>query len=379
MQVSDILSDEFSVEWGVSATAPPPRKRQKTSPEDSELTFSCGDSVRQYTIQNTIGQGSFGRVYEATYPGTSTEPGGKVALKVSKRALNSADRELEVLTHLKTSTTSKYVLQMREEFVWLSDSMLHHQCLVFPFYGSVSLSDRIYNSTGCPGWAPLQLHEVSALGRQLLCGLSHLKSLGVIHRDIKPPNIMMHSGTPVIIDVGSSFLLNQDWEPCEKNVYCVTRWYRAPELAQRFRTDFDDNDPPPEIRVTGDYDTRVDLWSLACVLGECANRQVLLLGGNNLRQMEAIVRMCGMPSPRMVGAHDFYFNADCSPKNADWAQNPDALEDACRTMTTDWERVAAADVPDRSAQFKNLLAAMLRYDPETRLSLEDTQRHGFFA
>ena len=94
-------------------------------------------------------------------------------------------------------------------------------------------------------------------------GLKYIHSAGAIHRDIKPQNLLVNSNCDLkICDFGLSTVKNGE---VNKNFqltnYVVTRWFRAPEVLLKYSTT--------------DYDSKVDMWSVGCVLAEMYLRKVL--------------------------------------------------------------------------------------------------------
>ena len=88
--------------------------------------------------------------------------------------------------------------------------------------------------------------------QQLLSGLKHCHSHGVLHRDIKGSNLLIdNNGILKIADFGlASFFEHHQSAPLTSHV--VTLWYRPPEL----------------LLGATYYGVAVDLWSSGCILGE---------------------------------------------------------------------------------------------------------------
>lgn len=66
--------------------------------------------------------------------------------------------------------------------------------------------------------------------------------------------------------------------------YISTRWYRAPELL--FGSEF--------------YTASVDVWSIGCIFAELLTRSSFLPGTDTENQLELIIEMIGMPSPKAM-------------------------------------------------------------------------------
>jgi serine/threonine protein kinase len=113
---------------------------------------------------------------------------------------------------------------------------------------------------------------------QLLSALVYMHQQGWVHRDIKPPNILlMKDNTLKLADLG----LVRSTVTCKKMTPMVcTLWYRAPELLLQ----------DPSAREG------VDVWSVGCILGEMLLGEPIFRGENELNQIAQIYRLCGVPS-----------------------------------------------------------------------------------
>lgn len=82
---------------------------------------------------------------------------------------------------------------------------------------------------------PIELTDfhVQSITYQILCGVKYIHSARVIHRDLKPGNILVNSqGVVKICDFGLARGISEDTESERIKItrYVATRWYRAPEL-----------------------------------------------------------------------------------------------------------------------------------------------------
>lgn len=198
-------------------------------------------------------------------------------------------------------------------------------------------------------YSPVQFLEfhVRNFLYQILCGLKYVHSADVIHRDLKPGNILVLArGVLKICDFGLARAIHvaprhglQAPDPITN--YVATRWYRAPELILRL----------------SNYGKPVDMWAVGCILGELYGRQPLMPGKSSIHQLHEIVKYLGSPREKFI------------LQSANWA----APANKCAPV--DWAMV----YPFASSESFLVLDLLLKWDPQKRLTVEQLLKHLFFA
>ncbi|XP_028756523.1 probable serine/threonine-protein kinase At1g09600 isoform X2 [Neltuma alba] len=122
--------------------------------------------------------------------------------------------------------------------------------------------------------------QIKCYMQQLLRGIEHCHSHGVLHRDIKGSNLLIDkNGNLKIGDFG----LATFFEPSKAQVLTsrvVTLWYRPPEL----------------LLGATNYGVAVDLWSAGCILAELFAGKPIMPGRTEVEQLHKIFKLCGSPS-----------------------------------------------------------------------------------
>uniref|UniRef100_Q2QSE2 [RNA-polymerase]-subunit kinase n=1 Tax=Oryza sativa subsp. japonica TaxID=39947 RepID=Q2QSE2_ORYSJ len=118
--------------------------------------------------------------------------------------------------------------------------------------------------------------EVRVAMRQLLSGAKRMHDAGLMHRDLKPDNVLVDArGNLKICDLGLS---QSTASPPPYSNPIGTRWYCAPEI----------------LLGSTDYDERVDAWSLGCIMAELLARKPLFRGSSDREQLGEIVDVLGV-------------------------------------------------------------------------------------
>lgn len=113
---------------------------------------------------------------------------------------------------------------------------------------------------------------------QILRGLKYIHSANVLHRDLKPTNLLLNANCDLkIADFGLARTLSETDFMTE---YVVTRWYRAPEL----------------LLNCSAYTAAIDIWSVGCIFMELLNRAPLFPGRDYVHQLRLITEVFPTPT-----------------------------------------------------------------------------------
>lgn len=177
---------------------------------------------------------------------------------------------------------------------------------------------------------------------QMARALAFMHNQGVLHRDIKPQNVLIDSSTNrvYICDFGSAKKFNGE----EQNVaYICSRYYRAPEL----------------IFGNTDYDSSIDIWSFGCVLAEMFLGKPIFQGETTVDQLLQIIKILGTPNNDQLQ----YLN-----KN--------------NTMNYQFPTVRPYTISKimsgKSKELISLLQKIFTYEPHNRFSALEIMAHPFF-
>ncbi|SCZ99229.1 BZ3500_MvSof-1268-A1-R1_Chr3-1g05891 [Microbotryum saponariae] len=189
---------------------------------------------------------------------------------------------------------------------------------------------------------------VKKLMTQLLLGLSHLHSRRILHRDLKPQNLLIDkAGNLKIADFGLARAFGIPLRTYTHEI--VTLWYR-----------------PPCVLLGGRrYTTAVDVWSVGTIFAEMLSGMPLVPGDSEIDQIFKIFRqvLC-----QLLG----------TPTAEVWpglATMPDFKPTFPRWRPQDLREV----LPEMDHTSLHLLSGMLTYDPARRISAKSSLLHPYFT
>eukprot|EP00761_Pharyngomonas_kirbyi_P008854 gb/GECH01008866.1/.p1 GENE.gb/GECH01008866.1/~~gb/GECH01008866.1/.p1 ORF type:complete len:363 (+),score=68.03 gb/GECH01008866.1/:1-1089(+) len=314
----------------------------KLPSEDEELArYEVQGAVfevpKRYELNYVIGQGAYGIVVS----GTDTETDERVAVKkvigvfehdrdFQKRIL----RELRILAHFE-----------HENIIGLKDLVLPKDKDDFEHvYIITELMDtdlrQIVKSD-----QQLTDQHVQYFLYQILRGLKCIHSANVLHRDLKPGNLLLNADCELkICDFGLSRGVDFEVDPTLSTPYVATRWYRAPELLLQWET----------------ATRAMDMWSVGCIFAELLSRKVLFPGRNYLNQLDLILNVVGSPPIETLKGSE------------------KAIRYMKRLPHQEGKPLETL-FPDASEEAIDLLRKMLEFDPDKRITVENALEHPYMS
>ncbi|XP_041816585.1 homeodomain-interacting protein kinase 3-like [Chelmon rostratus] len=336
----------------------------KTSRE--QVVFKINDILSsesgQYQIKNFLGQGVYGKVAECINLGTNE----KVAVKIVRKSFGPVgQREARMFEELEKSLdqNKSNLIRLTEHFTYQ-----RHVCLVFEML-DISLCDLVRKRFD----RPLCLSEIRVISQQMLVALNALKSIRVVHSDIKPDNIM---------------LVNQKLQPFKLKLIDFGLAVPVPKIrpgctmqAIAYRA--------PEVILGLPLNEAVDMWSLGCILAYMYLGRHLYAFRSEYEVLKFIVQTQGQPDDQLLnaGIHTWkYFSKDEHSPGAPWrlirraeaqevnfSDNFTSLDDVMMT------RAGAKNGTEDKLAFLSLLKRMLRVDPSARITPSEALGHRFIT
>jgi len=275
-------------------------------------------AMEQYEKLEKVGEGTYGVVYRAQDSQGEIYALKTIRLEAEDEGIPStAIREISLLKELQ-----------HPNIVRLCD-VIHTErklTLVFEFLDQdlKKLLDQ------CEGGLDPQTTKSFLL--QLLRGVTYCHQHRVLHRDLKPQNLLIsREGFLKLADFGLARAFGIPVRSYTHEV--VTLWYRSPDVLMGSRK----------------YSTPVDIWSVGCIFAEMVNGRPLFPGNTDQDQLQKIFKILGTPNEIM------------------WptvAELPDWKTDFTTYEAQPWSSMVGALEP----LGVDLLQKMLMFDPQQRIA-----------
>ncbi|KAL7957818.1 Pkinase domain-containing protein [Trichoderma compactum] len=379
--------------------------------------------TERYRIIGFISSGTYGRVYKAvsrasngegiavvrTSSGLTPASGsGQAPIEVAIKKFKP-DKEGEQVSYTGISQSAIREMSLCSELrhsnvIRLVEIILEDKCIFMVFeYAEHDLLQIIHHHTQQPRH-PIPPATVKSIMFQLLNGCQYLHTNWVLHRDLKPANIMVTSGGEV--KIGDLGLARRFDKPLHSlfsgDKVVVTIWYRAPEL----------------ILGSYHYTPAIDMWAVGCIFAELLSLRPIFKGEEakmdskktvpfQRNQMHKIAEIMGMPTKErwpLLPAMPEYIQLNTlsamqhsthSHHHHSHHQNPPSRGYATTSSLEKWYYStinnnsgagSAASGPNGQpalqslgAEGYKLLAGLLEYDPEKRLTAAQALQSVFFS
>lgn len=293
-------------------------------------------SQENYEVVKKVGRGKYSEVFEGINTATNEKCIIKVLKPVKKKKIK---REIKILQNLCGGTNIVKLYDVVRDPQSKSPSLIMEHVdnldfrYLYPTFTDFDVRYYIF---------------------ELLKALDFCHSMGIMHRDIKPHNVMIdHKQRKLrVIDWG----LAEFYHPgMEYNVRVASRYFKGPELLVDLR----------------DYDYSLDMWSLGCMLaGMIFRKEPFFHGRDNYDQLVKIARVLGTEK-----LFDYL-----AKYNLELSSHYDGLLTRNRYPAKPWstfinknnQHLAKPDAID-------LLDNLLRYDHQERLTAREAMAHPYFA
>jgi non-specific serine/threonine protein kinase len=287
---------------------------------------------QRYTRSEKLGEGTYATVFK----GKNKITGEIVALKEihldpEEGAPSTAIREISLMKELKHTN-----------IVRLQDIIHTENKLTLVFEFMDQDLKKYMDSAARSTLGALDANTIKSFMYQLLRGIAYCHENRVLHRDLKPQNLLINKHHQLKLgDFGLARAFGIPVNTFSNEV--VTLWYRAPDVLLGSRM----------------YSTSIDIWSAGCIMAEMYTGRPLFPGTTNEDQLQKIFRLMGTPNEQT------------------WP-NINLLPEYKPPQVVYPPQHISQFLPNIDAVGLDLLNRMLQYQPQMRISAKDALNHAYF-
>ncbi|XP_044734661.1 casein kinase II subunit alpha isoform X2 [Chrysoperla carnea] len=287
-----------------------------------------------YQLVRKLGRGKYSEVFEAIYMNSNEKVVVKILKPVKKKKIK---REMKILENLRGGVNIITMLAM------VKDPVSRTPALIFEHVNNTDFKELYQTLTD---------FDIRYYNYELLKALDFCHSMGIMHRDVKPHNIMIdHENHKLrLIDWG----LAEFYHPGQEyNVRVASRYFKGPELLVDYQL----------------YDYSLDMWSVGCVLASMIFRKEPFFHGHD--NFDQLIRIA-----KVLGTEELFEYLDKYHIDLD-ANYSDLIG---RHSKKRWERFVHSENQHLvSPEALDYLDKLLRYDHATRLTAREAMEHPYFA
>jgi mitogen-activated protein kinase 15 len=293
--------------------------------------------LRKYEIVQKLGKGAYGIVWKAIDKKTRETVALKKIFDAFQNATD-AQRTFREIMFLQELNNHENIIRLLNVLKAENDRDIY---LIFEFMETdlhAVIRANILED----------IHKQYTMYQLFKC-LKFMHSAELLHRDVKPSNLLLNSECQVkLADFGlarSVAQLEEETSPILTD-YVATRWYRAPEI----------------LLGSTKYTFGVDMWSSGCILGELLGGKPMFQGTSTMNQLDKIMEITGRPSQEDVDAVQSPFAATMLESLP--GVHPRSLREL---------------FPNATPEAEDLLIRLLQFNPQKRITAEEALRHPYVA